>query len=111
MGQTIRTASLERENRYFQGTGGISAVNASCGFRPAFLDVQTDAVYLSRYANGQPAPIHLLDGLPDEVVLSRNHQGRVAAVKSSLVSGFVRNESFYTREQAASEVAEGELML
>jgi len=106
MGQAVSAQTLQRENQCFHGTGGVSQGNRPYGFRPAFFDGDTDAVYLSRFANGQPAPFHLLDGLPDEVVLSRNPTGRVAAVKQTLVSGFVLDGCFYTREQAACKVAE-----
>lgn len=107
MGQAISAQLLlKRENACYQGSGGVSQGNRSFGFRPAFFDVETAAVYLSRFADGQPAPFHLLDGLPDEVVLSRNTTGRVAAVKQTLVSGFVLEGCFYTREQAACKVAD-----
>ena len=92
MGQAISAQTLQRENGCYQGTGGV--------------DGETAAVYLSRFADGQPAPFHLLDGLPEDVVLSRNPTGRVAAVKQTLVSGFVLDGCFYTREQAASKVAD-----
>lgn len=90
----------------FLGTGGVSATNRSEGFPPAFLDTETNAVYLSRLSNGAPAPFHLLDGLPEELVLQRNASGRVAAVKPAIVSGFVRAGRFYRREEAAQAVAE-----
>jgi len=95
---------LGRENIVFGGTAGVSAENRQFGFRPAFLDADTGAVYASCFANGQPAPFHLLDGLPDEIVLMRHPSGRVAAVKESITSGFVCGGRFYTREQAALEV-------
>ncbi len=106
MGQAVSAQTLQRENVRHHGTGGVSQGNGSFGFRPAFFDGETAAVYLSRFADGQPAPFHLLDGLPDEVVVSRNPTGRVAAVKQTLVSGFVLDGCFYTREQAACKVAE-----
>jgi hypothetical protein len=95
--------SLERENVRHRGTGGVSAKNRSLGFAPAFIDRETRAIYLSRFADGRPAPCHLLDGLPHALVLSRRACGRVAAVKPSLVSGFVRDGRFYTREEAAQD--------
>lgn len=104
MNQAMTERNLGRENLAFCGSGGVSAENRSFGFRPAFLDVDTGAVYSSRFANGQPAPFHLLDGLPDEVVLTRHPTGRVAAVKKSITSGFVYDGRFYTREQAAEQV-------
>ncbi len=93
---------LKSENRKFFGTGARSEENQSLGFRPAFRDAETGIVYHSCFSNGRPAPFHLLDGLPDEIVLNRNSLGRVVAVKSSVVSGFVLDQMFYTREEAAS---------
>lgn len=98
----LSQAVLENENRRFFGTGARSEENRCLGFRPAFMDGETGIVYPSCFSDGRPAPFHLLDGLPDEVVLSRSSSGRIAAVKSSVVSGFVRDQQFYTREQAAS---------
>jgi hypothetical protein len=96
---------LKHENLRHRGTPGVSAENRSLGFRPAFVDSETRAIYLSRFADGRLAPCHTLDGLPRELVLSRRPCGRVAAVKPSLVSGFVRDGRFYTREEAAAQAA------
>jgi hypothetical protein len=96
---------LRLETLRLRGTGGVSANNRDCGFRPAFLDSSTDTVYLSRFKNGKPAPFHLLDGLPDDVVVTRSASGQVQAVKSTVVSGFVRAGWFYTREEATEIVA------
>lgn len=95
---------LRNENRAHVGRGGVSEETRPMGFQPAFLDVDTGKIYASLYANGLPAPFHLLDGLPDEVVLTRHSSGRVAAVKYSVTSGFVRGGRFFTREQAAEQV-------
>lgn len=105
MDQTMTTAVLKQENREFRGKGGISQENRGEGFRPAFRDAATGRVYSSCYASGEPAPFHLLDGLPDEVVVARHVGGLVAAVKSSVTSGFLRAGRFYTREQAARLLA------
>jgi hypothetical protein len=104
MTQVTTESVLRQENLVFRGTGGISEENQGVGFRPAFLDADTGVVYPSRFANGQPAPFHLVDGLPEELVLARHGTGRIAAVKPSVISGFVRHERFYTREQAARAV-------
>jgi hypothetical protein len=106
MNQAMTENLLRQENQHFCGRGGVSAENRSLGFCPAFLDSGTGKVYSSCYANGEPAPFHLLDGLPDELVLARHPTGRVAAVKQSVTSGFVRAGRFYTREQAAQHIAE-----
>jgi hypothetical protein len=97
---------LQRENVEFLGTGGRSQENRGVGFRPAFMDSETSRVYPACFANGMPAPFHLLDGLPSEVVVSRTASGRVATVKSSIVSGFTLDGAFYTREAAARKASE-----
>lgn len=90
----------------YRGTGGCSEENGDFGFRPAFRDDDTGIVYRARFLDGNLAPFHLLDGLPDEVVVNRTESGRVTAVKGSLVSGFVRLGRFYTRDEAAAAVSE-----
>ena len=97
----LTTQVLRRQNLAFKGTGGVSASNRSQGFAPAFLDTETGSVYLARFADGRPAPMHLLDGLPRELIVSSDAAGRCLAVKRSLVAGFVQAGRFYTREQAA----------
>lgn len=102
---SLLSSNLARENREFRGTGGRSQENRAFDFRPAFMDSETGAIYASRFGDGSEAPFHLLDGLPDAVVVRRHASGRVAAVKNSLVSGFLRNGMFYRREEAAAFVA------
>jgi hypothetical protein len=97
--------TLEQENLRYRGTGGVTAGSRAFGFQPAFADRETWAIYPSRFADGRPAPCHVLDGLPDELVLSRRACGRVATLKPSIVSGFVRDGRFYSREEAAALVA------
>jgi hypothetical protein len=97
---------LQAENVAYAGTGGRSEANAGLGFRPAFLDFETQKVYPSRFADGRLAPFHLLDGLPEEVVVDRAPSGRVVAAKATLISGFVRNGFFYTRSAAARAARE-----
>jgi hypothetical protein len=97
---------LRRETWQFRGSGGISEENASLGFRPAFYDTRRRTAYLSRFRNGDPAPCHILDGLPEELVTARDACGRVRAVLPSLVSGFLLRGQFYNREEAARKAAE-----
>ncbi|MFN3986124.1 MAG: hypothetical protein ACK4KV_11565 [Rhodocyclaceae bacterium] len=96
---------LRAENQHYLGSGGRSEENADLGFRPAFLDAQTHRVYPSCFRDGRPAPFHLLDGLPDELVVLRHANGAVARIKASVVSGFVRAGRFFTRDEAAAAVA------
>lgn len=100
----MTNAVLAQETESRCGSGGVSAGNRAFGFRPAFRDAQTDTVYASAFADGRPAPFHLLDGLPDEVVLGRDAGGRVTAVKGSVVAGFECDGKFYTRDEAARQV-------
>lgn len=97
---------LHRENCAFRGRGGVSAENRSYGFRPAFLDSQTGVVYDSCHPDGKPAAVHLLDGLPQDLVLARNASGKVTAVKASVIAGFIHHGRFYDREEAARRVTE-----
>ena len=102
----MNEATLQAENVVHAHTGGRSQDNASLGFTPAFLDFETQTVYPSRFADGRLAPFHLLDGLPEEVVVDRLPSGRVTAAKATLISGFMRNGFFYTRAAAAKAAAE-----
>ncbi|HEU0199858.1 MAG TPA: hypothetical protein VFR86_05440 [Burkholderiaceae bacterium] len=97
---------LAFENERYRGAGGRSEENRPCGFRPAFLDTRTQRVYESRFADGLPAPVHLLDGLPAELVITRNAAGRVTAVRPTVIAGFVRAGRFYTREEASRALSE-----
>ena len=99
--------SLQDQNRQFTGTAGVSQGNQRTGLVPAFMDNDTGCIYLSHFANGSPAPIHLLDGLPDHLILRRSAGGRVLAVKETVEAGFVRDGRFYTRIQAATAAIQG----
>lgn len=48
--------------------------------------------------------MHVLEGLPEALVISRDANGRVAAVRESVEAGFECAGHFYTREQAAAVV-------
>ena len=99
---------LTIENAHYRGTGGVSSENRCLGFHPAFMDTETRLVYPSRFADGRFAPFHVLDGLPDQLVVARHGTGRAESVKASVISGFVRSGHFYTREQAARAAAAAE---
>jgi hypothetical protein len=108
MNRAMTQDRLKQETVTHRGTGGISAENRSLGFRPAFMDRETSAVYASCFGDGRPAPFHLIDGLPDELVVARDAVGRVAALKDSVIAGFVRGGRFYSREDAGC-LARGEM--
>ena len=104
MAQALSARGLERERRAYRQTGGVSEHNRQQGFRPAFRDLNTGRVYPSCRADGELAGFHCLDGLPEELVLSRDARGGVCGVKPGVESGFVRDGRFFTREEAAARV-------
>lgn len=70
------------------------------GLVPAFLDSTTGTIYLSRRADGSLAMIHLIEGLPDELIAKRNEAGKPMGIKPSIIAGFVSEGKFYTRDEA-----------
>jgi hypothetical protein len=102
MNNLLTAETLRKQNLAFVGTGGVSEQNRSSGFRPAFYNVAIGQAKLSRFADGRPAPVHLLEGLPDLWVLKRDAQGRVSTLKDTVIAGFIRGGFFYTRAQAAA---------
>lgn len=104
MRQQMTPNRIRRENLAFARTGGVSQENRSSGFLPAFCDMESGIVQPARFSNGTLAPMHLLDGLPDDWVKERDLSGRVAAIKDSIIAGFLREGRFYTREQAADAI-------
>lgn len=100
--QPMAADRLIKDNVAYIGSAGVSEHNQDQGFRPAFRNLETGCAVLARFKDGSPAPMHLLDGLPDEWVLEKDQSGRVTSVKPSVIAGFLRQGRFYTREQAAA---------
>jgi hypothetical protein len=69
----------------------VEETQSGLALKPAFFDMETGRIYLSRYADGREAPIHIVDGLPQQIM---------DRVNINIVSGFVLNNRFLTREQA-----------
>ncbi|TCK08955.1 sigma-54-dependent Fis family transcriptional regulator [Marinobacterium mangrovicola] len=101
-GRILTLTDLENQNRLFRGRGGVSEENRALGFRPAFYDMDSGIILPSRFANGREAPMHLLEGLPEDLIESRDDKGRPCAARAGIIAGFSRNGQFYTRDQAAS---------
>lgn len=97
----LRQQDLKSENCQFQGTGGVSEENREQGFIPAFHDQQSGHNVISSYADGTPAPIHVIDGLPAEWIVEHDETGHALATREGVIAGFLRNGIFYTREEAA----------
>ncbi|MEA1049119.1 hypothetical protein U5801_04745 [Lamprobacter modestohalophilus] len=97
--------TLRHENALYAKTRGISQSNRSCGWRPGYLNRTTGEFELSRFSDGRPAPIHVLDGLPESWVQGRDAEGHVVAAEPEIISGFIRDGRFFTREQTARAAA------
>lgn len=104
MAKLFTNSELEIETRKYRNTGGASQGNGGYGFIPAFKDSADGAIYLSRTAGGELAKLHILDGLPQHLIVAKEHD-RVTAVKETLVAGFVLKDCFFTRDEAASHVS------
>ncbi|MEZ5558956.1 MAG: hypothetical protein R3E86_10525 [Pseudomonadales bacterium] len=102
MSQTMTRHTLMRENRIFAGTTGVSQNNRRLRLVPAFRDEASGRIERACFEDGRPAPVHLLCGVPDEWVTERDAEGHVIAVRDSVISGFLREGVFYTREEAAA---------
>ena len=76
------------------------------GFLPAFLDFASQRIYPSRFADGRIGQVHLIDGLPDELVADRAASGRVIRLKATVIAGYVRYGFFYTCAAASRAAAE-----
>jgi hypothetical protein len=92
---------LKNQNDLYNGTLGVSRNNRDAGFVPGYFDRHSGRTAMSRFADGRPAPVHVLDGLPDEWIAERDACGRVTKARAGVVAGFLRNGRFYTREEAA----------
>ena len=104
MSVICRSTRLEKENNEFAGTGGVSPENSYLSFIPAFMNQETGRVVISCYADGRRAPCHIPDGLPQSWINRWDEQGRVIDIKDTVLSGFVRKNRFYTRQEAADFV-------
>src|SRR5258705_9928674 len=76
------------------------------GFQPAFFDFLTQTLYPSLFADGTPAPFHILEGLPAEVIVDRARSGRVVSTKATLLRGYERNGFFFAPATVARAITE-----
>jgi hypothetical protein len=105
---TLSKRYLEMEQAAHRGSGGVSSDNRHLGFVPAFMETRTGKVYPCTFADGRPAAFHVLDGLPDDLVVARDRYGRPSHVLGTVIAGFSLDGRFYTREQAAAQVSRAE---
>jgi hypothetical protein len=97
----VTCQTLREQNKQFKGTGGRSQENCSVGFVPAFQDTRTGATYRSRFANGNSAPVHVLGGLPVDFFKKAPNSIMNVVLEDSIEVGFLRDDQFYTRGEAA----------
>jgi hypothetical protein len=105
MMEQLTRETLKTQNQRFCHTAGVSHQNNRWGYLPGFLDEETGSVYPSCKADGTLAPIHVMDGLPESLITARSASGRAAAVKRTVIAGFIKEGHFYTREQVANALA------
>ena len=84
------------------GASSTSTEISQSDFIPAYYDTETDTVYLSRFSDGRVAPVHVLDGIPRQLL----HQGDTDELSGKVIVGFVFNDRFYTRGQALEALNE-----
>lgn len=97
--------SLRDENVLFERTRRLDLHNDRQGFVPGFRHSATGDLAISRFADGSAAPLHVLDGLPEDWIAERDVHGHVTHTCAGLVSGFIRQGRFYTRDEAARACA------
>ncbi|MFM8356199.1 MAG: hypothetical protein ACKOBM_15015 [Gammaproteobacteria bacterium] len=100
--RAVTDRRMRADNLAFAGTAGVSEHARKARFMPAFKDLATGRVEIACFTPGQPAPMHVLSCLPDEWAAERNADGDITVLIPSVIAGFVRDERFYTREEAAA---------
>jgi hypothetical protein len=103
--RSLDSKLLRQQNRVYARTGGVSANNCKEGFVPGFLDTRSGVAVPSRFANGLPAPVHVLEGLPEGWIAERNTEGLATKACQGVIAGFLRFGRFYSRDEAARAVA------
>ncbi len=98
-------SNLDKETQQYAGTGGVSQGNGGYGFIPAFKDLNLGDIYLSQYSDGRVAKVHLLDGMPAHLIINKQ-DGQIRSLQKSVIAGFVLDNVFFTRAQAAQYVSE-----
>lgn len=105
--QGLDAKTIEQESKRFLGRMGTSSEVNGSGFCPAFKDSNTGDVHPSRFADGTLATLHVLDGLPNHLVLERNNNGHVTKTVDWLITGFIKDNQFYTRMEVSNMIQQG----
>lgn len=78
----------------------VKAISNQSRFVPAFMDKRNGRIEIARTRVGLPATYHVIEWLPREWASTVTDTGRVSCLHPQIVSGFVHNGIFYTREEA-----------
>jgi hypothetical protein len=89
----VTSSSFKVESNRYRRTYVATQNNWCHGFQSAFIDRETNRVYLLRFADGRLAPFHLLDGLPSDLVMARNGQRHVPGASPDAVLQAIRAAS------------------
>jgi len=95
---------IDAQNCDFAGTAGVSQHNRSSGFVPAYCNHADGQVVASRFADGRPAPIHVLEGVPEHWVEHRDVDTGLIRLKPTVEAGFLRDGRFFSRAAAKATV-------
>ena len=74
-----------------------------------FLDTATGHAYRSCFADGRSAPVHVLDGLPANLLTLGGEPDGCPSTKGTVISGFVLEGRFYSRDEAARAASHPQL--
>lgn len=80
--------------------GDLHLIQADMGFVPAFQDALDGAIYRSKNKAGMYVSFHDLNGLPPHLVVERDRAGNVLQVRNTIVAGFLKEDCFYTHDEA-----------
>jgi len=94
------------ERRFYHQFGGSVFNDASFGFMPAFMDIHTGETHLSSYESGEPAAIHILDGLPRKWVSDWDDHGQAVSLQIGVIAGFMRTGVFYTLSEILNQLSD-----
>ncbi|MEE4300733.1 MAG: hypothetical protein V2J24_14940 [Pseudomonadales bacterium] len=101
MSRPLSAQRIDAEHRHFVATVGVGTETVHPQRIPAFRDSRTGRIEISRFEDGRPAPMHLIEGLPDEWALAHDADGHIRVLKAEIACGFVCGGRFYTRAEAA----------
>jgi len=102
---TFGPDDLTIQNQAYAGTGGTSEGNQAHRFAPAYKDVDSGKAVASCFADGRPAPIHLLAGLPEGWIINHADRSEMPTLRPNILVGFIRDGKFFTRAEAAKACA------